>query len=122
MGYKSQEYRDQVQAPYHIGKTPAEDVAEYRRRSPSWQVERYQGTPLLIHSNTNDEDVNVLEVERLIQALQAAGKGESVEHRIYDGAPGGHCFNRLDTPLARQSRAEARRFLAAHLHPDGRRA
>lgn len=30
-------------------------------------------TPLHIHTNTNDEDVNMLEVERLIQALKAAG-------------------------------------------------
>lgn len=117
MGYKSQEYRNQMAAPYHLGKSAEEDVAEYRRRSPSWQVDRYAGTPLLIHSTTNDEDVNVLEVERLIQALKAAGKGDSVEHRIYDAAPGGHRFNRLDTPLARASRAEAWRFLAAHLHP-----
>ncbi|MGH7920146.1 MAG: alpha/beta hydrolase family protein [Candidatus Dormibacteraceae bacterium] len=118
MGYKSQEYRDQMQAAYHIGKTPAEDVAEYRRRSPSWQVDRYQGTPLLIHTNTNDEDVNVLEVERLIQALKAAGKADSVSYKIYEALPGGHAFNRLDTPLARESRAEAWRFLAERLHPD----
>lgn len=118
MGYKSQEYRDQMSAPFHVGKTAEENVAEYRRRSPSWQVKRYQGTPLLIHSNTNDEDVNVLEVERLIQALQAAGKADTVQHKIWDAAPGGHRFNRIDTPLARESRAEAWRFLAEHLHPE----
>lgn len=118
MAYKGPQYREMMQAPYHIGKTPEEDIAEYRRRSPSWQVERYRGTPLLIHTNTNDEDVNVLEVERLVQALQAAGKGESMEYRIYDAAPGGHRFNRLDTPFARESRADAWRFLAAHLKPD----
>ena len=28
-------------------------------------------TPLLVHSNTNDEDVNVMEVEHLIDALKA---------------------------------------------------
>jgi dipeptidyl aminopeptidase/acylaminoacyl peptidase len=118
MAYKGERYRDLMQAPYHLGKSPEEDVAEYRRRSPSWQAHRYAGTPLLIHSTTNDEDVNVLEVERLIQALQAAGKSETVRHRIYDDAPGGHRFNRLDTALARESRAEAWRFLAPHLTPD----
>ena len=118
MGYKSQTYRDQMSAPFHVGKTVEENVAEYRRRSPSWQVDRYQGTPLLIHSNTNDEDVNVLEVERLIQALQAAGKAGTVQHKIWEAAPGGHRFNRIDTPLARESRAEAWRFLAEHLHPE----
>ncbi|MDQ6906625.1 MAG: S9 family peptidase, partial [Chloroflexota bacterium] len=68
-------------------------------------------------TTTNDEDVNVLEVERLIQALKAEGKGESFHYKIYDNAPGGHAFNRLDTPLARASRREAWRFLAPHLKP-----
>lgn len=116
MGYKSQGYRDLMAAPYHVGKTAEEDVAEYRRRSPSWQAHRYAGTPLLIHTTTNDEDVNVLEVERLIQALQAAGK-DGFEYKIYENAPGGHQFNRLDTPLARASRREAYRFLARYLRP-----
>ncbi|HET8627612.1 MAG TPA: prolyl oligopeptidase family serine peptidase [Thermomicrobiales bacterium] len=116
MGYKSQGYRDLMAAPYHIGKTAEENVAEYRRRSPSWQAHRYAGTPLLIHTTTNDEDVNVLEVERLIQALKAAGK-EGFEYKIYEDAPGGHQFNRLDTPLARASRREAYRFLARYLRP-----
>jgi hypothetical protein len=31
--------------------------------------------------------------------------------------PGGHLFNRLDTPTARDSRAEIWRFLARHLAP-----
>jgi dipeptidyl aminopeptidase/acylaminoacyl peptidase len=117
MGYKGQGYRDLMSAPYHVGKTAEEDVAEYRRRSPSWQAHRYAGTPLLIHTNTNDEDVNVLEVERLIQALKAEGKSDSFQYKIYDNAPGGHIFNRLDTPLARASRREAWRFLASHLKP-----
>jgi dipeptidyl aminopeptidase/acylaminoacyl peptidase len=115
MGYKSQGYRDLFSAPHHIGKTAEADVAEYRRRSPSWQTHRYAGTPLLIHTNTNDEDVNVLEVERLIQALKVEGK--PFEYKIYQDAPGGHVFNRLDTPLARESRREIYRFLAQHLHP-----
>ena len=116
MGYKSQAYRDLFSAPYHIGKTAKEDVAEYRRRSPSWQTDRYAGTPLLIHTTTNDEDVNVLEVERLIQALAATGK--PVTSRIYDAAPGAHFFNRLDTRLARESRREVWAFLAPHLLPE----
>ncbi len=117
MGYKNQAYRDLMSAKYHVGKTAEDDIAEYRRRSPSWQAHRYAGTPLLIHTNTTDEDVNVLEVERMIQALKAEGKGDSFQYKIYDAAPGGHQFNRLDTPLARESRREAWRFLASHLKP-----
>ena len=116
MGYKSQRYRDLYSAEFHIGKTAEDDVEEYRRRSPSWNTDKYDGTPLLIHTNTNDQDVNVLEVERLIQALQAGGQS-GFEFRIYEDAPGGHGFNRLDTQFARESRREIWRFLAPHLRP-----
>jgi dipeptidyl aminopeptidase/acylaminoacyl peptidase len=114
MGYKDQGYRDLFSAPYHLGKPAADNVAEYKRRSPAWNAEKLQ-TPLLIHTTTNDEDVNVLEVEHLIQALKAAGK--SFEYRVYTNAPGGHAFNRIDTKLARESREEIYRFLARHLNP-----
>src|SRR5215468_124967 len=114
MGYKSQGYRELFSAPYHIGKTAEEDVNEYRRRSPAWHADKLQ-TPLLIHTTTNDEDVNVLEVEHLIKALKAAGK--QFEHKVYQSAPGGHQFNRIDTKLAKESRAGAYRFLAKHLDP-----
>jgi dipeptidyl aminopeptidase/acylaminoacyl peptidase len=114
MGYKGQGYRDLFSAPYHIGKTAEDDVNEYRRRSPAWNAEKLQ-TPLLIHTTTNDEDVNVLEVEHLIKALKAAGK--TFEHKVYKDAPGSHEFNRIDTKLAKESRAEVYRFLAKHLSP-----
>jgi dipeptidyl aminopeptidase/acylaminoacyl peptidase len=114
MGYQTQGYRDLYSADYHIGKTAYEDVDEYRRRSPSWNAEKLQ-TPLLIHTNTNDRDVNVLEVEHLIQALKAAGK--DFQYKIYQDAPGGHSFNRLDSALAHQSRREIYDFLARYLEP-----
>lgn len=117
MGYKTQRYRDQYSVEYHIGQTAYENVDEYRRRSPSWNAHKYQGTPLLIHTNTSDEDVNVLEVERMIQALKAEGKS-GFEYKIYEDAPGGHGFNRLDTRLARESRQEVWRFIARYLRPD----
>ena len=114
MGYYDQSYRDLFSAPYRIGKTVHEDIDEYRRWSPAWNADKLQ-TPLLIHTTTNDEDVNVLEVEHMIKALKAADK--KFEHKIYKDAPGGHQFNRLDTKFARESRAEAYRFLAKHLNP-----
>src|ERR1051325_748901 len=114
MGYQTEGYRAQYSAPYHIGKTVREDIKEYERRSPITYVSKLQ-TPLLIHTNTNDEDVNVLEVERLISALKAEGK--KFEYKIYQDAPGGHAFNRLDTKLARDSRAEVYKFLAQYLKP-----
>ena len=114
MGYKTQRYRDLYSVDHHIGKTAYEDVDEYRRRSPAWNAEKLR-TPLLIHTNTIDEDVNVLEVEHLIKSLKAAGK--DFEYKIYEGAPGGHVFDRLDTKLAKEARAEIYSFLAKYLHP-----
>ncbi len=112
LGYHDAAYQSLYSAPYHIGKTVREDIKEYERRSPITYVSKLQ-TPLLIHTNTNDEDVNVLEVEELITALKAEGK--KFEYKIYQNAPGGHMFNRLDTELARQSRQEIYQFLAKYL-------
>ena len=76
---------------------------------------RKLATPLLIHTNANDEDGNVLEVERLIAALKSEGK--KFEYKIYQDAPGGHQFNRIDTDLAKQSRAEIYKFLPSYWKP-----
>jgi len=114
MGYQTQAYRDLYSADYHIGKTAHEDVEEYRRRSPAWNAHKLK-TPLLIHTNTNDEDVNVLEVEHLIKSLKAEGK--KFEYKIYEEIPGGHSFNRMDTRIAREIRLEIYQFLARYLNP-----
>ena len=113
-GYKPPHYQELFSAPFHIGKAPSEDIDEYRRRSPVTHAHKLE-TPLLVHGATNDEDVHVLEIERLVAALKAAGK--KFEHRIYTNPPGGHHFNRLDTRLARESRAEVYQFLAKYLRP-----
>ena len=114
LGYESEGYRQLYSAPYHIGKTVREDIKEYLKRSPYYHASELE-TPLLVHSNTNDEDVNVLEVQHLIDAFKAAGK--KFEYKIYENAPGGHHFNRTDTKLAQESRREVYRFLAGYLHP-----
>jgi len=114
MGYKGQHYRDLYSAEYHIGKTAYENVDEYRRRSPAWHTDKLN-TPLLIHTTTNDQDANVLEVEHLISALK--GANTKFEYKIHDAAPGGHAFDRLDTPFAKQSRKEVYAFLAKYLDP-----
>lgn len=115
MGYKTQGYRDAYSADYHIGKDAFENVEEYRKRSPAWNAAKLQ-TPLLIHTNTNDEDVNVLEVEHLIQALKAEGK--KFDYVIYEDIPGGHTFNRIDTKKAKEIRLEVYKYLANYLKPD----
>lgn len=112
MGYKGQGYRNTFAG--FLGKQAADDPMEYRRRSPYFHAAEL-ATPLLVHSNTADEDVNVMEVQHLIDSLKANGK--TFESKIYENAPGGHHFNRIDTALARESRNEIYSFLAKYLHP-----
>jgi dipeptidyl aminopeptidase/acylaminoacyl peptidase len=109
---KGKGYEELFSASYHIGKTLAEAPEEYRRRSPAKNVDKLR-TPLLVHANTNDEDVNIREIQKLIEALQTAGK--NFKYHVYTNAPGGHLFNRLDTNLARESREEVWKFLQQHL-------
>ena len=112
MGYKGAGY--QATFTEFIGKSAIDDPAEYRRRSPVNSVAKLR-IPLLIHTNTIDEDVNVMEVQHLIEALKAAGK--TFDAKVYEAAPGGHEFNRIDTRLARESRKEIWAFLARYLKP-----
>jgi dipeptidyl aminopeptidase/acylaminoacyl peptidase len=111
MGYKSQHYRDLFSS--FLGKQAEDNPMEYRRRSPVFYAANLD-TPLLIHTNTSDEDVNVMEVEHLIDALKANGK--KFEYKIYQAAPGGHHFNRIDTPLAVESRKEIYAFFGKVLN------
>jgi dipeptidyl aminopeptidase/acylaminoacyl peptidase len=114
LGYLDDEYRALYSAEYHIGETVTENIEEYKRRSPAWNAEKLQ-TPLLIHTNTNDEDVNSLEVENLIKALKAAEK--EFEYEIYEDIPGGHSFDRLDGQEAKEIRVKVYQFLARYLEP-----
>jgi dipeptidyl aminopeptidase/acylaminoacyl peptidase len=114
MGYYTDDYRDLYSADYHIGKTAYENVEEYRRRSPAWNAHKLQ-TPLLIHTNTIDDDVNVLEVEHLIKSLKAEGK--KFEYEIFKEIPGGHSFDRMDTMHAKKTRLKIYAFLAQYLNP-----
>lgn len=115
MGYQTQDYRDLYSADYHIGQTAYENVGEYRRRSPAWNVQKMKDTPLLIQTNTNDDDVNVLEVEHLIKSLKAEGK--KFEYEIFQAVPGGHSFNRMDTHEAHEIRVGIYTFLDQYLKP-----
>ncbi|MCU0455198.1 MAG: prolyl oligopeptidase family serine peptidase [Bacteroidales bacterium] len=116
MGYKDQDYRDLFSGQAAIGKPADQNVAEYRKRSPAWQVHKYQNTPLLIHTNTNDEDVNVLEVEHLIKSLKAEGK-TNFTYEIFENMPGGHSFDRMDYLEAKEIRIKIYNHLNKYLNP-----
>jgi len=110
MGYASDSYRKMFSE--FIGKSADDNLAEYRRRSPVFHAAKLQ-TPLLIHGASNDEDVRIIEVEHLVNALKANGK--KFEYKIYEKPPGAHAFNRIDTKLARDSRREMWDFLGKYL-------
>lgn len=114
MGYHDAPYRELFSADYHVGATVRQDIEEYKRRSPVWQVDKL-AVPLLIHTTPDDEDVNYIEVEHLIQALKAAGK--KFEYKVWPAGTGGHSHDRLDTPEARTARREIYSFLARYLKP-----
>jgi len=114
MGYSTEDYREEFSADFHLGKTAHQDVNLYRQRSPAWNAAKLQ-TPLLIHTNTNDDDVYSLEVEHLIQALKAENK--KFEYEIFKEIPGGHSFDRIDTKSAKEIRVKIYKFLALYLTP-----
>jgi len=118
MGYKKQEYRNLFEAEYHIGKSAYDNVNEYRRRSPAWNVKKLE-VPTLIHTTKNDQDVNSLEVEHLINALIAVGNEPEKDfwYKVYPPTPGAHGFSRLDTKFSKGVRGEIYDFLAKHLKP-----
>ena len=94
MGVATDSYRKIFSDPNHLGVTVSENVNEYKKRSPAWNTHKLQ-TPVLIYSTTNDDDVDVLEVEHLIKSLKADGK--KFEYKIFDNAIGAHSFDRMDS-------------------------
>jgi len=114
LGYMDNNYRKLFSADYHIGKEVSQDVKEYRRRSPAFQTHKLK-TPLLIHANTNDDDVLIEEVEHLINSLKANNK--KFEYKIYENEAGGHHFDRIDTYKAKESRLKMYNFLSQYLKP-----
>jgi dipeptidyl aminopeptidase/acylaminoacyl peptidase len=114
MGYMRPDYENFFSAPYHIGQRVDQNVDEYRRRSPVFHASKLQ-IPLLIHTNTIDEDVHYLEVQNLINALKAENK--RFEYEIFKDIPGGHSFDRMDHKQGREIRFKIYKFLEKHLDP-----
>lgn len=114
IGYRGQSYEDYFSADYHIGQTVLQNTKEYMRRSPTHNAEKLQ-TPVLINTNTNDDDVFAIEVISLINALKAEGK--KFDYDIYEDLPGGHGFDRLDTKKAREIRFKTYKFMETYLKP-----
>jgi len=110
--YKS--YSDYFTAPYHVGESIEENPTEYARRSPT-QYAQNLDKPLLIHTNTNDNDVYVEEVLLMIEKLKELGK--QFEYKVFQDASGGHGFDRIDSKEATDIRFTVYQFLERYLNP-----
>jgi dipeptidyl aminopeptidase/acylaminoacyl peptidase len=112
MGYSTDNYRRIFAEQKGFGGPPSEKLQNYINRSPAHLADKLQ-TPLLLHGDTNDQDVRINEQMHLIDALKAAGK--KFEYQIYQDPPGGHSFNRIDTQTAADSWGKCKAFLNQYL-------
>lgn len=101
-------------APYHIGESIDDNPEEYARRSPTSYASNLD-KPLMIYTNTNDNDVYVEEVELMIETLKKYNK--DFEYNIFQEASGGHGFDRIDTKEATDIRFTIHKFLEKYLKP-----
>lgn len=107
-------YTANFTASYHIGESIADNPQEYKRRSPSTYAKDLR-KPLLIYTNTIDDDVYVEEVLLMIDSLKAHNK--SFEYKVFEEFPGGHSFDRIDGKGNTEIRFTVYKFLERYLHP-----
>ncbi len=108
------DYTANFTAQYHIGESIEQNPEEYKRRSPSTYAKDLR-KPLLIHTNTNDNDVYVEEVLLMIDSLKAHNK--EFDYKVFQDIAGGHGFDRIDTKEATDIRFSIHKFLEMHLNP-----
>lgn len=94
LAWNGVEQRKQSIDPWNrTGGLPNEQKAEYKRRSPIYQIDKVE-IPLLVHITKNDGDVVIEEAAQLVDALRAR-KPLSTETKIYENPVGGHLFDRM---------------------------
>ncbi len=96
LSYKGPGYQRSYVSQERIGGLPFEKRDIYIERSPVYHIDKLQ-TPMLVHVTRNDADVNFVEAEAMVHALEY-WKPELVETKIYDDPVGGHSFQRLVDP------------------------
>ncbi len=101
-----------------FGGTLAQRPEAYVQRSPIAHVRKLK-TPLLVHTASNDDDVFIIENHNLRDSMIVAGmdKRGLYTYREWLNPPGGHAFNRVDTPEGRESWRESMAFLNRYLSP-----
>ena len=124
LSYKGPEYqKDFVNSP-RIGGLPYQKRKIYIDRSPLYHVDKL-AIPLLVQVATNDDDVDFVEAEMLVNALNAK-KPKLSEVVVFKDPVGGHFFNRQvnlkslkreDTPTQVKAWNQTWQFLDQHLAP-----
>ena len=114
LSYQSPDYSKNYTVEYHIGATPEEKPEEYARRSPVTYAKQLV-RPLRIVTCTNDDDVSVTEVQRMIDSLTFHGR--AFEYKVFPKMPGAHAFERIDSMEACEIRLDTYAFLARYLNP-----
>jgi dipeptidyl aminopeptidase/acylaminoacyl peptidase len=129
LSYKGPGYQRSFSTQAAVRGLPFERRDLYIQRSPYYHVDSLQ-IPLLVHVATNDTDVDFVEGQPLIDALQAR-KPHLAETKVYvNPTPGptsvGHTFNRRvdrrtlrrdDSPEQVDSWDRVWAFLGRHLPP-----
>jgi dipeptidyl aminopeptidase/acylaminoacyl peptidase len=124
LSYKGPRYQRLFATQARIGGLPFERREIYVERSPVYHVDRLQ-VPMLVHLATNDDDVDFVEAEMFVHALQVK-RPQLAETRVYVDPPGGHGFNRrvdprtlerMDSPEQRDSWNRTWTFLEWNLRP-----
>lgn len=90
LSYKGPTYQAYFSTQARIRGLPHERRELYVERSPVYQVDGLD-VPLMVHVATNDDDVDFVETEMFVHALQIK-QPELAETKIYVDPPGGHAF------------------------------
>jgi len=93
LGYKGPGYAANFATEKRIGGMPHEKPDIYIERSPLYHVDKIK-VPVRVHVATNDQDVNFVEDQQMIHALEYHIP-KLAETKVYVDPPGGHSFDRL---------------------------
>lgn len=124
LSYKGPDYQADYVTEKRIGGEVHEKRDIYIERSPVYHVDKIK-VPVMVHVATNDQDVNFVEDQFMIYALQYHIP-KLAETKIYVDPPGGHSFDRLVnkektapqyTPAQRDSWNRIWTFLETNLKP-----
>ncbi len=121
LSYKGPAYQALFSTQSRIQGLPHERRELYIERSPVYQVDALR-VPLMVHVATNDDDVDFVESEMFVHALQVK-QPTLAETKVYVDPPGGHSFSMLvdgayrviETPELRDSWDRTWEFFERHM-------